>query len=438
MFLAVYNSGQALVRDTRVVTLPAGPAAVVFSDIPNTVEPTSVRAAADGMTVLDVEYSFQQITSGSLLDAAVGTEVSVILPDPADGNSRIVRKATLLSNVGQPVFMVGDEVYIGNFEAVMLPKMPQDFDTEPTLTLTTNCVDQGKKDVSLSYLMGGINWQADYTLTLGKSGTTADLDSWATVTNNAGHAFKNADLRLVAGDVQRVQAPKMMRNMAMVAMDAGAESVSATASETPFSQYHVYSIGRPISLPARGSKQVGLFSAKAIPVKQTLTSRYRSGSGHRQGTISQPVELAVVFENTESAKLGQPMPAGLVRIFMPSADGAQLLAGETRINHTAVGNALDLTLGRSFDVTVERTQTAFKKVGKKSYEIGWKVTVKNGSSAPQDIALRESFPGSWTLLSADAEYTDVDAGTIEFSLTSVAPMQGTEGKSINYTVRIDY
>lgn len=438
-FVAVYNSGRALVRETRVVTLPEGPAAVVFTDIPTTLEPASVRAAAEGMTVNDVEYSYHPITAGNLLDAYVGKELSVILPDPSDANARILRQATLLSNKGQPVFSVGNEVYVGNFEAVLLPKLPKDFDREPTLTLTTQSVAEGKKNVSLSYLMGGVNWRADYTLTLSKAGTMADLDAWATVMNDSGRAFKSADIRLVAGDVQRAPAPRMARNKAVMSMEsASMDGAGGYASEESFSQYHVYSVGRYISLPAQGSKQVGLFSAVGLPVQQKLTSRFHSGPGKRNGKVSQPVELALSFENTELGKLGRPMPAGVVRVFMPTTDGMQLLAGETRINHIAVGNEVRLVLGRSFDVTVERTQTHFKKVGKNSFEIGWKITAKNGKSIPQNLILRESFPGSWKILSADAEYTEADSGTIEFALTSLLPSKGAEGKSINYTVRIDY
>ncbi|WP_319541998.1 DUF4139 domain-containing protein [uncultured Pseudodesulfovibrio sp.] len=438
-FVAVYNSGRALVRETRVVTLPQGPAAVVFTDIPASLEPASVRAVADGMTVKDVEYSYHPITAGNLLDAYVGKELSVILPDPSDANARILRQATLLSNEGQPVFSVGNEIYVGRYEALLLPKIPKDFDAEPTLTLTTQSAVEGKKNVSLSYLMGGVNWHADYTMTLSKSGTTADLDAWATIVNTSGRAFKSADVRLVAGDVQRAPAPRLVRNKAVMAMEsAPMDSAGGYATEETFSQYHVYSVGRYISLPADGSKQVGLFSATDFPVKQKLTSRFNSGPGQRNGKISQPVELALSFENTEMSKIGRSMPEGLVRVFMPTADGMQLLAGETRISHTAIGNEVRLVLGRSFDVTVERTQTHFKKVGKNSFEIGWKITARNGMSAPQDLTLRESFPASWKVLSADAEYTEADAGTIEFSLASLLPTKGTEGKIINYMVQIEY
>jgi hypothetical protein len=439
--LAVYNSGQAQVTESRVVTLPEGAAAVVFTDIPTTVDASSIRATAPDMTVQDVEFSYKPITAANLLDAYIGKELSVILPDPSDANARILRKAKLLANADRPIFAMGKEVYVGSYEALLLPEMPDGLDAEPTLTLTTRSTVAGRKNVALSYLMGGLTWRADYNLTVNQSGHTADLDAWATVDNSSNHAFSGADLRLVAGDVQRAAAPKMlMRSNAMMAegMVMDAPPASAPAAEESFSQYHVYDPGRYVSIPASGSKQVGLFSSVNIPVKTELSSRFRSTPNQRAGKISQSVESALLFTNTQENNLGKPMPAGVVRVFMPDSSGTKLLAGEARLGHVADGEDVRLVIGRSFDVNVERTQTSFQRIGKNAAEVGWKITVRNGSDKPKDIRLEEALSGQWTVLNADTPYTAKDAGTIEFDLKGVAPSVGKEGKVINYTVRFEY
>ncbi|MEZ7198593.1 DUF4139 domain-containing protein [Pseudodesulfovibrio karagichevae] len=439
--LAVYNSGQAQVTESRVVTLPEGAAAVVFTDIPSTVDPSSIRATAPDMTVQDVEYSYKPITAANLLDAYIGKELSVILPDPADANARILRKAKLLANADRPIFAMGKEVYVGSYEALLLPEMPKGLDAEPTLTLTTRSQVAGRKNVALSYLMGGLTWRADYNLTVSQSGGTADLDAWATVENSSNHAFPGADLRLIAGDVQRAAAPKMfMRANAMMADGMVMESAPAPAmaAEESFSQYHVYDLGRYVAIPASGSKQVGLFSAANIPVTTELSSRFHSGPNQRAGKIDQSVESALLFTDTQANNLGKPMPAGVVRVFMPDSNGTKLLAGEARIGHVAEGGEVRLVIGRSFDVNVERVQTSFNRIGKNAAEVGWRITVRNGSPEPKDIRLMESLAGQWTVLNADTPYTAKDAGTIEFDLKGVAPSVGKEGKVINYTVRFTY
>ncbi|WP_319583386.1 DUF4139 domain-containing protein [uncultured Pseudodesulfovibrio sp.] len=437
--LAVYNSGQAQVTESRVVTLPQGAAAVVFTDIPTTIDASSIRATAPDMTVEDIQYAYKPITAGNLLDAYLGKELSVILPDPSDANARILRKAKLLANADRPIFAMGKEVYVGSYEALLLPEMPKGLDAEPTLTLTTRSSVAGRKNVALSYLMGGLSWSADYNLTVTQSGKAADLDAWATVDNRSDHAFSGADLRLVAGDVQRAAAPKMlMRANAVMAEGMAMDSAPAPASEEAFSQYHVYDPGRYVSIPASGSKQVGLFSSANIPVKTELSSRFRSTPNQRAGKISQSVESALLITNTKENNLGKPMPAGIVRVFMPDSGGTKLLAGEAHIGHVAEGEDVRLVIGRSFDVNVERVQTSFQRIGKNAAEVGWRITVRNGSAESKDIKLMDAMSGQWTVLNADTPYMAKDAGTIEFDLKGVAPSAGKEGKVINYTVRFEY
>ncbi len=202
--VTVYNSGRALVKETRSATLPQGMASVVFKNIPATIDPTSVRASAKGMQVLGVQYKYLPISPNNLLERYVGKELTVILPDPTDANARTLRKATLLSMSKQqgPVFLVGKEVYVGAYEALLLPDLPADLQREPTLTLTTKNQTASKRDVRLSYLMGGLTWRADYTLSVNRAGDEAVLDAWPLLIF-IGRGFSNASLKLVAGQVQR-------------------------------------------------------------------------------------------------------------------------------------------------------------------------------------------------------------------------------------------
>lgn len=438
-FIAVYNSGRALVKETRVVTLPKGLASVVIKDMPATLDPTSVRVSARNLTVYDLQYSFTPIDTKNLLDKYVGKQLSVILPDPADANARILRKATLVSNFDRPVFLVGNEVYVGDYEALLLPELPAGLDTEPMLTLTTKSGAEGKKDVLLHYLMGGLTWRADYALTIDKNGKQAAIDAWATVNNTSGSEFQGADLRLVAGDVQRSHAPRNSYRAKGMAMEAMAmDAAPPQPSEESFSQYHVYDVARPVSLAPHGTRQISLFSASKVRVEQDLVSRFHLGGRQRSGVVKQPVQLNLTLKNSTKNNLGRPIPAGLVRVFMPDSGGHQLLAGEASIPHIAKNGEVKITLGRAFDVSVERTQTAFRKLGKNSYEMSWKITVKNAKDTAEKIRLRDSIPGQWKVLKAEPKYNRIDSGTIEFDLGQVRPTGNGPGRTINYTVQITY
>ena len=216
------------------------------------------------------------------------------------------------------------------------------------------------------------------------------------------------------------------------------DSAPAPAAEETFSQYHVYDPGRYVSIPASGSKQVGLFSAANIAVKTELSSRFRSTPNQRSGKISQSVESALLFANTQENNLGKPMPAGVVRVFMPDSAVPSCWQARPASATWPLARDVRLVIGRSFDVNVERVQTSFQRIGKNAAEVGWKITVRNGSAQPKDIRLEESLSGQWTVLNADTPYAAKDAGTIEFDLKGVAPSAGKEGKVINYTVRFEY
>lgn len=433
--VTVYNSGRALVSETRSVTLPKGPANVVFKNIPATLDPTSVRASARQMTVSGVEYSYVPITRKNLLDRYVGKELSVILPDPADADARILRKATLLSNTNGPVFLVGDEVYLGDALAYLLPKLPGDVQQEPTLSLHTDNAVEGKRAIQLSYLMGGLTWRADYALTVDSSGATAALDAWATVTNTSGCAFSGAALKLVAGDMHRQPA----RNFGVMAKAVMTEAVQADGAprEESFSQFHLYTVPGRADLAAGATRQLSLLSASKLMVRQELSSRFSGGVHQRSGKVDQGIDTTLLFANTAKAGLGKPMPGGLMRVFMPSSDGSLILAGESSLPHTGVGGEVKLSLGRSFDVQAERVQTEFTRLGKRSVKMGWRISVTNGKDKPQSLKLTDAYPGQWEVVAADRKYTKPDAGSLAFDVT-VPPTPDGKPLVINYTVQVTY
>lgn len=435
--VTIYNSGRALVDDARTVTLPKGPASVVIKGVPETVDPTSLRAAAPGMTVRDLQYSYLPITRSNLLDRYVGRELTVIMPDPTDEDAKTLRKAILLSNLDGPVFQVGSEVYVGEYEALLLPELPKELQQEPTLTLTTDNASQGRKTVRLSYLMGGLNWQADYALTVEPAGTSASIDAWATVRNDTSGGFVGADIRLVAGDVQRAPSPRVMYMSEAAPRMAMNDAAGKEMAEESFSQYHVYSVGRPVSLAPRSTRQISLFEAPKVTVEQALVSRFHGGPSQQRGEVKQSVASILTFANTDAAGLGRPMPGGLVRVFMPTSDGASLLAGESRIGHTGPGGEVKLTLGNAFDINVTRTQTGYRKLGKNSFEVSWTIEVVNGRDTVQQLTLSDGYSGQWKVVSADTKYTVPDAGTLQFDLT-VPPSRDGKPLVVSYTVQMNY
>lgn len=434
--LVIYNSGQALAKETRSVNLPQGMAGIMFKDVPATMDPTSVQAEAEGMRVLDLQYAYVPITTRNILKRYVGKELTVIIPDPSDATGRVQRKATLLSVADKPVFMMGEAVYAGEVEGFLFPEMPEGLQQEPSLTLTADSTDQGRRDVLLSYLMGGLSWRADYTLSLDAMGDHGSLGAWATIENTSGSGFSNASLKLVAGDVNRVT-PAVNTYAKSRSMDMVMEAAPALPRQEPFSQFHVYSVDRPVSLSESGTRQISLFSAPKVAVTEELVSVFHGGPSLQRGEIRQNVAVNLLLKNSGENGLGLPMPAGLVRVFRPVSDGGRLLAGESAIPHVGNGGEIRLALGRSFDLAVRRIQKAFRKLGKNQFEIDWEIRVTNASDKTQALTLRDRYPGQWEVLQSDRQYVSPDSGTLEFPL-EVPPNADTEPLVVKYTMNISY
>lgn len=437
--LTIYNSGRALVKEARSVTLPKGLASVVFKDMPVTLDPTSVRASGKDITVQDLQFSYLPITKANILDRYIGKELTLIMPDPVQANARVQRKATLLSNEDRPVFLMGKEVYVGDYDGLLFPALPKGLQQEPTLTLTIDSKQASKRAVSLDYIMDGLGWRADYALTVNKNNTTAALDAWATIDNNSQRGFIGTSLKLVAGEVNTggTRPRAMLAKRGNATMDMEMAAAPAAPAEEQFSQYHVYTVPQQVNLAPAGTKQLSLFSSPKIQVRQELSSRYHSGPSPRNGKIKQRVDSTLHFVNNKANGLGRPMPGGLVRVFMPTKDGSQILAGEANMPHRGVGGNVKLALGRSFDVTVERVQTAFKRLGKTSYQVDWAINIKNGRETQQELRLEDSFPGQWKVLKASHKLTRLNQGTLQCKLM-VPPTRDGKPMTVTYTVQVNY
>ena len=79
--------------------------------------------------------------------------------------------------------------------------------TKPTLVWQVYSPVAGKRDVLTSYLTGGMSWKADYIVKTSADDKKADIQGWVSVDKAAGTTYKDARLKLVAGEVHRVVVP---------------------------------------------------------------------------------------------------------------------------------------------------------------------------------------------------------------------------------------
>ncbi len=190
-------------------------------------------------------------------------------------------------------------------------------------------------------------------MVLNEDDDAAALTGWVTLTNQSGTAYENAQLQLVAGDVQRVQGGMRSEDRRLMMADAMAVQESAGFSENAFFEYHLCTLGRPADLMNNEQKQVALLESDNFGVEKRLifhgsTHYYRGQYG--QVTTNQKVSVFLDFENSERNGLGMPLPKGIVRVYKRDHTGAQQFIGEDLIDHTPRDEELRIKMGEAFDV----------------------------------------------------------------------------------------
>lgn len=442
--LTVYHQDLALVREVRRIALGKGENRVAIRDVSAQMRAESaVLRALDqpqGFRVLEQSFDFDLLTPEALLQHYAGRRVGVVRTHPTTG-AETIEEATVLSAADGVVLRIGERIETQVPGRLVYGRVPQDLHDRPTLSVDLITASAGPQRLALSYLTGGLGWQADYVAEIDERDDRLQLDVWATLTNTSGTAFRNARLALVAGEVHRVRdhverAPVVMR------ATADAAPAKEALSQEALLEYHLYRLDRSINLGDRQTKQLSLLSARAIPVTKGYELRgrdYYYGGRYQQLGQRQKVSVFVVFQNTESAHLGRPLPKGIVRVYKKDSAGELRFVGEDRIEHTPKGRELRLKLGESFDVSAQRTQTDFKKlaaVGKYRYAFAssYRIELENAKDAEVVVRIQEPIPGDWEIVQQSHRHRREAAGFAVWDIP--VPAQGKA--SLTYTAHVRY
>ena len=136
MALTIYNVNLGLVKDQRRIRLPKGIADLRFMDVAAKIIPTSVHINSlinpESLQVLEQNYEYDLLNPQKLLDKYVGKEVKLYTKNPYTEREELVT-ASLLSNNGQPIFRIGDEITFGHPGRIVFPGVPENLNSKPTL-----------------------------------------------------------------------------------------------------------------------------------------------------------------------------------------------------------------------------------------------------------------------------------------------------------------
>lgn len=447
--------GFGVVKEIRRVNLAAGMNSLPFTDVAQFIDPTTVSFVdltdPTGTHVLEQNFEFDLVNSEKLLDKYLDKPISVVV---VSGDKTETISGTLLSASQGTIVLKTDaglRIVNGMGQSVMLGALPDGLRTRPTLIWKVSADKEGEHSIRTTYQTAGITWRADYTLVMNADDTKADIGAWVSLLNLSGAAYKNAKLKLIAGDVQRIQ-PQQRYNapMARGGMEMKFAEADMGFQEKSFFEYHLYTLPRRTDIPMNTTQQITLFpTANDVGVEKLMVYYGLPDSSHwvfadpaadrNLGTQSnKKLDVYVRFKNEEANHLGKPLPKGKFRVYKEDdADGTLEFIGEDLIDHTSKDEEVLIKLGQAFDVVGERVQTDFQMdSNRKMMTESIRINLRNHKTTPQKVIVKENLYRwtTWDITAKSDEFEKVDARTIHFDV--IVPADGE--KTVTYTVKYNW
>lgn len=426
--VTIYNEQLALIKDQRRVLLDTGTNRLALRDVSAQMHPqTALLRSLDGpdaFQVLEQNFDFDLLSPAKLLEKSVGGRVRVVKTHPTTGAETTETAQVLAAGDAGVVLQLGDRIETGVPGRIVFDSVPPHLRDRPTLVTELQSAKAGPHAVELSYLSGGLGWQADYVAELGADNRSLDLNGWVTLTNRSGTSYPHARLQLVAGDVNRVRREMGQAGMKLNGMVQALKEEAPRITQQALFEYHLYTLERPTTLANNQTKQVALLRAAGTPVaKELVLTGEPHYYGSSAGEIGRKLKLGVFieFDNRDSSGLGLPLPQGTVRVYQRDAEGRAQFIGEDRIEHTPKNETVRLLLGNAFDVSADKKQTDFKvrpQPGRHdAYESAYEIVLRNAKAEPVTVTVREPVPGDWTMLQESQRHAKVAAGTAQWRVT---------------------
>lgn len=440
--LTVYNGGYAVVRETLPIELKEGLNQVSFAGATAQVEADTVIlrdvAGQAAFRILEQSYRNDPVSQAMVLSLFEGKTLEFVRREPNKPDRVVTGKVVRSGFVPggafvEPIIEVDGKLQFSLPGEPVFPSLGTDNILKPTLNWKLNSASAGRISAEVAYLSQGFSWEASYNLVAAEKSDLVDIVGWVTVNNQSGMTFNDAKIKLLAGDVHRVEpqnSPKAYARGGMVAMAAMADAV---VTEKTFDEFHLYTLGNPVTLRDKETKQVEFVRATGVKAERIYVYEQGGFSRRGQGPTGK-VQVFREFKNSEANKLGLALPKGKLRFYTQDGDRQLEFTGENQIDHTAKNEVIRVLTGNSFDLVGERrlvssTENGAERVATQTIE----VKVRNRKQEPAEIRVVEHATrgGNWTLTNQSQPHVKKDATTFEFR----APLQPDEEKVITYTIR---
>ncbi len=475
--LTIYNQNFAVVRDNLDLDLSKGINEVSVTDLTAHLEPDSVilrdPKGKRAIQILEQNYRADPVSEELLLSLYEGKEIDFLISDEK-GNGKIVRGRIIRSgytplkldtrqyweeyiirqvikekvSTGQPIIEVDNKLRFSLPGKPLFPSLADETILKPTIHWILQTDKKGSLNAELSYITKGLNWKADYNMLAQEKGDTIQVIGWVTIDNQSGKTFDNARIKLLAGDVSKIQDIERLVGYGLSAPSRDGPPVS----EKAFEDYHIYTLNRPTTIRDRETKQVEFLRAEGVEAKRIYVydgakldlGRYRryAMENIRQnkdyGTQCNPkVWVMRELKNSKENHLGIPLPQGRMRFYRLDDDGQLEFTGENLIDHTPRDETVRVRTGNAFDLIGERKRLNYQIDTERNWlDESFEIKVRNRKEKDAvEVRVVEHLYRwiNWEIVETSNDFLKTDSQTMEFHINIPAGQEKVITYKVHYT-----
>ncbi|MBC8185417.1 DUF4139 domain-containing protein [candidate division KSB1 bacterium] len=428
--ITVYNNNLAVVKDLRMLELKKGIFDLSYKNVASKIDPTSVHfksiTAPDKVNILEQNYEYDLVSTAKIAQKYLDKEISVYLKNDAELKGKLISYEfdnLILQTANGRIKSLSKS----NIVDIDFPALPEGLITKPTLVWKIENGKAGNHKTEVSYMTSGMKWHTEYVAVAKENDKKLELNAWVSIDNKSGATYPQAKLKLIAGDVHKVQQPRRRRDSERMMLAAVAKA-EPQFEEKEFFEYHMYTLNRKSTLKNNQVKQISLFPATETNVKKVYTYEPRLDN--------KKIRVNLEFVNSKKAGLGMPLPAGKVRVYKEDpADNSLEFIGEDKLDHTPKNEKVKLFLGNAFDIKAERSMINKKSTSKRSHEETWQIKIRNHKKTNVEVLVIEKFYGFWEIKESTLEYKKVDARTLHFLVSVPKDQESVLTYTISYPKR---
>ncbi|ADY26478.1 conserved hypothetical protein, precursor [Deinococcus proteolyticus MRP] len=310
-------------------------------------------------------------TQANWLESMEGREVVLHEDGQAPQTVTLVRSRDVLIRDAQGLYRRVDPTRLA------FPELPPESGYGALPVSTFDLTSQASGTGTLSYLTRSLGWTPRYTLRV--QGGKPTLEALADVTNGTELNYRVGQTELLAGDVNLNRDYEMYRAVptaANFAADAqSAPGAGKIAQQGSLNGIYRYALTEAFALPAN--------STVTLPFMTPAVKDFEAYAGLKRGFSEQSDRG--VLNRFYRFKADRALPGGGLTV---REDGR--VTGQTRVQETAAGQAVDFALGRDPDVSYVRSVKALSRTARSAvFQVTY--ALENSKKQPVKVEITESL-----------------------------------------------